>query len=87
MATGTENTSSPKRKGVFLPSTEELRTLAGTDHVLRFMMDHGIPITREGYISLNWMGETPDPWTHEDEDELPEFLQDEGAVQQETDET
>src|SRR5690349_3854984 len=72
--------ASPKRRGVFLPSTEELRTLAGTDRVLRFMMDNGLPMTRDSYIAINW-GPTSKPWTHEHEAEMPDFLQDLSAVQ------
>jgi hypothetical protein len=44
------------------------------DPVLQLMRDRGIPITRENYIEMNWMGDPPEPWTAEDEDQLPEEL-------------
>jgi hypothetical protein len=74
MSTPPEKPTLPKPSGVFLPSTEELKTLSGTDPVLALMLREGIPLTRENYIAVNWLGDPPDPWT--DEDELPEFLQD-----------
>jgi hypothetical protein len=76
MATKPETTNSQKPSGVFLPSTEDLKTLSGTDPVLAYMIAENIPLTRENYIAVNWLGDPPDPWTGEDEDELPEFLQD-----------
>ena len=45
------------------------------DHVVRFLKSKGIDVTRENYIDINWLGETPDPWTEEHEAELPEYLQ------------
>jgi hypothetical protein len=44
--------------------------------VLDLMREAKIPITRENYISLNYMGEIPQPWTAEHEHELPRELQD-----------
>jgi hypothetical protein len=44
--------------------------------VLRLMKKHGLPIRRDLFIHLNWMGSPPDPWTIEDELELPEELRD-----------
>jgi hypothetical protein len=43
--------------------------------VLRLMKRHGIPVTREHFIHINWMGSPPDPWTAEDEEQLPTDLQ------------
>ena len=40
----------------------------------------GEPVTRENYIGANWNDDPPDPWTPEDEAELPEFLQDKEDV-------
>jgi hypothetical protein len=77
MATKPETANSQRPRGVFLPSTEELKPLSGIDHVLRLMLRDGIPLTRENYIAVNWLGETPDPWAGEDKAELPEFLQQE----------
>jgi hypothetical protein len=36
----------------------------------------GVEVTRENWIDLNWGREIPDPWTAEDEGEVPEELQD-----------
>jgi len=47
-----------------------------TDHVVNKLKQLDIPVTRENYIDLNWLGEPPDPWTPEDEEQLPEELQD-----------
>jgi hypothetical protein len=35
-----------------------------------------VPVTRQNYIDLNWMGDPPDPWTALHEAELPQQLQD-----------
>jgi hypothetical protein len=51
------------------------KTPTGTDPLLDWMREHGVPITRDKFIALNW-GNVPDPWTPEDEDNLPEELQD-----------
>jgi hypothetical protein len=50
---------------------------ADMDHVLNYMEENGIPITRGNYIGLNWMGEyDPDkPLPAELEAELPPALQ------------
>ena len=42
--------------------------------VVRYMRHLGIEITRENYIAFNW-STIPDPWTAEDEAQLPEELQ------------
>jgi hypothetical protein len=44
--------------------------------VLAWMRRHNIAITRERFISINWMGSPPDPRTPEDEEQLPPELQD-----------
>ena len=46
----------------------------GQRAIIEGMRLYGIPITRKNYIESAWT-ETPDPWTPEHEDELPEFLQ------------
>lgn len=43
--------------------------------LLRSMRARGEEITRENYIRNNWHP-VPDPWTAEDEAELPPFLWD-----------
>ena len=43
------------------------------DPVLEDMILRGIPVTRENYISQNWMP-IPKPWTAEHEAELPPSL-------------
>jgi len=47
----------------------------GQRGILALMRKHGIEITRENYIASNWPDNRPDPWTAEDEAELPESLQ------------
>ncbi len=49
------------------------------DPVLKYMLEHGIPLTREKYISLNYIGHPPEPWTEEDERQLPSIFQLESA--------
>lgn len=45
--------------------------------IVKSMRKHGIPVTRENYIRENWTPDImPDPWTVEDEAELPDELQD-----------
>ena len=46
---------------------------AGQAAVIAALRHAGYPINRENYIAFNW-DETPDPWTAEAEDELPDFL-------------
>jgi hypothetical protein len=45
------------------------------DPLLRLMQEHNIPINRENYLTLMFMGDPPD-WSAEYESEMPEFLQD-----------
>lgn len=47
-----------------------------TDPVVALMREAGVPVTRAGYIDVNWGSTPPTPWTVEDEAELPEELQD-----------
>jgi hypothetical protein len=46
------------------------------DPLAAFMRKEKIPLTRENYIALNYLGELPDDWTPEDEADLPAELQD-----------
>lgn len=53
---------------------------AKTSPTLRYMIEHGIPLTRETCIRMNWLGHPPDPWTAEDEGEVPAPWRDFGRV-------
>jgi hypothetical protein len=44
------------------------------------MLDRGLPLNREVYMALNYGPNTPDPWTHEHEGQLPRPFQDPNAV-------
>lgn len=39
------------------------------------MINNGLPLTREKWISMNYLGHPPDPWTDEHEAEVPEPFQ------------
>jgi hypothetical protein len=52
-----------------------MQTLAD-DPLAVFMRKEKIPLTRENYIALNYLGELPEDWTPEDEADLPAELQD-----------
>jgi hypothetical protein len=41
------------------------------DPLLKYMIEHGIPLTREKYISMAYLSHPPEPWTMEHERELP----------------
>lgn len=47
-------------------------TETNDDPLVAFLKRHNIPVTRENYIDLAFLGDPPDPWTEEDEAELPE---------------
>lgn len=49
---------------------------AGQRAVIALIKMDGDPVTRESYIAAAYGGDMPDPWTAEDEAELPEELQD-----------
>jgi hypothetical protein len=53
------------------------------DGVMRLLKKYDLPITRENYIKLAFMGDPPVPWTLEDEANLPARLQDRSKVAQE----
>lgn len=46
------------------------------DPIAQTMKKYGLEITRDNYIAFNWGNPTPDPWTAENEVELPDELQD-----------
>lgn len=45
------------------------------DPLLALMKEHNIPLTRENYLTLAYMGDQPD-WCPELESEIPEQFQD-----------
>jgi hypothetical protein len=61
----------------------DLRLVEAAKHdpTLDYMIKKGIPLTRERWIKLNWLGDPPEPWCIEHEMEMPEFLQDYSKVE------
>ena len=51
-----------------------------TDDIIEFMLKHDIPITRERYLGIAYPNGLPEDYGFELEAELPEELQDPGAV-------
>ena len=49
------------------------RLLEAAKHsdILRHMIENGLPLTREKWISMAWGGHPPQPWTAENEEEVP----------------
>jgi hypothetical protein len=48
----------------------------GMESIIRCMKRDGTDLTRENYIAYAWAGQDLAAWTFEDENELPEGLQD-----------
>jgi hypothetical protein len=48
---------------------------------LAYMIQNGLPLTREQWMSLNWPDGPPKPWCVEHELEVPEFWQDPDKVE------
>ena len=46
------------------------------DNVVALMRAAGVTVTRESWIDCAYGNEIPDPWTFEDEAQVPEELQD-----------
>jgi hypothetical protein len=46
-----------------------------TDSVIEFMKKHGIPMTRENYLDVAYMGTPPEVLDAEEEMNLPEQFQ------------
>ena len=46
------------------------------DYVVEFMKRHDVPLTRDNYLQIAYMGNPPEELDAEDEAELPEELQD-----------
>ncbi|WP_298359266.1 hypothetical protein [Rhodoblastus sp.] len=42
--------------------------------LLEFAARHGVPVTRERLIRLNWANQPPEEWDGECEDQLPPWL-------------
>jgi hypothetical protein len=51
--------------------SREILREAEMDPTLSYMIKHDMPLNRQTWIDLNYGGEVPDPWTAEDEDEVP----------------
>jgi hypothetical protein len=49
----------------------ELLDEARYSPTLAYMIKHGLPLTREKWISMNWPDGAPKPWTAEHEMEVP----------------
>ena len=45
------------------------------DSVLRFMKQHDVPVTRENYLDVAYLGNPPEELSAEEEAELPEQFQ------------
>jgi hypothetical protein len=59
----------------YLEELEQLKEIAKHDGVLADMIERDLPLTREGWISMNYLGHPPDQWTDEHEAEVPEPFQ------------
>lgn len=46
-----------------------------TDYVLDYMKENNVPMTRENYLSIAFMGNPPSPLSAEEEAALPEQFQ------------
>jgi hypothetical protein len=53
----------------------ELLHAARHSPTLAYMIKNGLPLTREKWISMNYMGRPPAEWTAEHEAEVPEPFQ------------
>jgi len=45
------------------------------DSVLRFMKQHDVPVTRENYLDVAYLGNPPEELSAEEQAELPEEFQ------------
>jgi len=57
-------------------SKSELAAEIKSDAVLAYMVEKNIPLTRQNYLTLAYLGDVPEPLGVEQEAELPTFLQD-----------
>jgi hypothetical protein len=51
------------------------------DPVAQTMKRNGLEITRANYIAFNWGNTAPEPWTAENEAELPNELRDPSQIE------
>ena len=59
------------------PTDPHVIELAKQDGIIRKMLEHHVPLDREGYKEMMFLfGEPPEHWTAELEDEIPELLRD-----------
>lgn len=63
------------RRPWWMKTPEMLNRLVGEYPLIEMMLHHGIPVTRESYLSLNFPDGVPDPLPAEEEEQLPEPLQ------------
>ena len=68
-----ENSRQTKQGAPSLSAQEELRRLSGSNPVLNYMIQRGLPLTRAKYIRLNW-GQLPEEVDDEDERRVLELL-------------
>jgi hypothetical protein len=62
------------------PTDPRVIELAKHDGIIRKMIDHRIPLDREGYKEMMFLfGEPPKFWGPELEDEIPELLRKDDA--------
>jgi hypothetical protein len=58
------------------PQTDpRLLRAAQESPTLEYMLEKGLPLTREQWISMNYLGHPPEPWTAEHEATVPEPFQ------------
>ena len=53
----------------------ELERLRGTDPIVDTMLRHNIPLTREHYLDMAFLGRDPDDLDAEEEEDIPEPFQ------------
>jgi hypothetical protein len=67
------------------PTDPRVIELAKDDGIVRMMLEHHVPLDREGYKEMMFLfGEPPKKWTAELEDEIPELLRDWSKVDRRT---
>jgi hypothetical protein len=55
----------------YLEELEQLKEIAKHDGVLADMIERDLPLTREKWISMAYLGHPPEVWTAEHEAEVP----------------
>ena len=59
---------------------EELTHQPGKDEFVQMMEGYKIPLTRENYLHLVYMGSPPEELSAEEESDLPKMFQSEGVA-------